>query len=296
MTSIFSCSWMCRLCGREACEQCVRQVRDLTHPTRAVTSTGEKKVHSNPFFLSCTKRQEHALKDFSPVSRFCCDELEAVVREMEQLVKEENARAAGRAPVHTPTPWTSHEQQAENVPSLSGSIMTTTETSSVRTSPNQNDASLSLDPSLASTFEPPKPQGPPPGSSIPSHAFLPPSSVSLPPPVAGRFGDPLDPAQVPSHPYYVFDRTELSEAQFQPLWAVGQAVVVTGLLESFAIHWTPEYFIQNFEQHKCLILECHTDENKSITVGEFFSQFGAYAGRTKCWKLKVSRICFGRNT
>lgn len=276
---------MCRLCGREACEQCARQIRELTHPTRALTPSGEKKAHSNPFFLSCTKRQEHALKDFSPVSRFCWDELENVVREMEQLVNEETARAAGYVPAEAPASWADQGPE-EQMASISGSIMTTTETSGVRTSSDQNPSSLPLDPSLPGpAFEEPTPSDL--LSPVQPQTFMPPSPVPLPPPVAGRYGDPLDPAQVPPQSYYVFDHTELSEAQFQPLWAAGQTIVVTGLLASFAIRWTPEYFIKNFEQHKCLILECHTDENRSITVGEFFSQFGIYTGRTQCWKLKV---------
>lgn len=284
MTSIFACSWMCRLCGREACEECIKQVRELTHPTRAVTASGEKRAHSNPLFLSCTKRQEHALRDFSPVSRFCCDELEGVVRDMEQLIKEESDRAAGHVPVNGHTIWTAQDQ-ADAISNLPGPIMTTTETSSMRTSPEQTASGLSLGPSLGSTG-PEHAKSPEHGAVHPPQGFIPVSSVPLPPPVAARYGDPLDPAQVPSHPYYVFDRT-MSDDQFQPLWAVGEVVVVTGLLSDFNIHWTPDYFIQNFDQNKCLILECHTDENKSINVGEFFSHFGMYAGRTKCWKLKV---------
>ncbi|KAF8516634.1 hypothetical protein JB92DRAFT_3309464 [Gautieria morchelliformis] len=279
MTSIFACSWMCRICGREACEECFRQVQDLTHPTRALTATGEKKMHSNPFFLSCTKRQEHARRDFSPVSRFCSDELEAVVREMEQLHMEEN-RAAGH-PVDAYSSWTAHDR-IEAMSSLSESIMTTTETSSIRTSPDRTASPMSPD-SRVERLDSRELSAE--ASSPPSPIFMPVTSVSLPHPVAARYGDPLDPAQVPSHPYYVFDRT-ISDAEFQPLWALGEVVVVTGLLNDFSIHWTPEYFIEHFEQSKCLILECHTDENKSTTVGEFFSEFGMYATRTKCWKLK----------
>ena len=32
--------------AREACEDCIEQVHELTHPIRAVTPTGEKKLHS----------------------------------------------------------------------------------------------------------------------------------------------------------------------------------------------------------------------------------------------------------
>ena len=281
---------MCRICGREACEDCFKQVHELTHPIRAVTATGEKKLHSNPFFLSCTKRQEHAVRDFSPVSRFCYDELGAVVREMEQVIKDENDRVAGHVTEDESTTWEGQDQ-AEVTSNMPGSIMTTTETSSMRTSPSHSAPHMSLDPSLDNTGPdcpksseldaenatppPPAPQG-----------YMPLASVALPHPVEARCGDPFDPAQVPSHHYYVFDGA-VSDAEFQSLWALGEVVVVSGLLNDFTIDWTPDYFIKNFEQSKCLILECHTDENKSINVGEFFSQFGMYIGRTKCWKLKV---------
>ena len=284
MTSIFARAWMCRLCGREACEECFRQVRELTYPTRAVTATGEKQLHSNPLFLSCTKRQEHAFRDFSPVSRFCCDELETVVREMEQLLKEEKDRVTGHVAVDDHPDWAAQDQ-AEAMPNLSGSIRTMTETSSIRTS-DQTGSQISFDPSLSKPGSDRSKSPEAETKPSPSHAFTPVSSVPLPHPVAARFGDPLDPAQVPSHHYYVFDRT-VSDAQFQSLWAHGEVVLVTGLLDSFTIPWTPDYFIRNFDQSKCLILECHSDENKSINVGEFFSHFGMYAGRTKCWKLKV---------
>jgi len=63
-------------------------------------------------------------------------------------------------------------------------------------------------------------------------------------------------------------------------------MVVTGLLPKFKIKWTPEYFMEKYESQGCLILECQTDVNKRITVGEFFSWFGKYDKRTECWKLK----------
>lgn len=278
---------MCRLCGREACEECFQQVRELTYPTRAVTSTGEKKTHSNPLFLSCTKRQEHTFRDFSPVSRFCCDELEAVVGEMEQLLEAEKDGAIEHTVVDGHPSWTAQDQ-AETMPNLSGSIRTTTETSSIRTSPDQHVSQISLDPSLneAGFGRPQQEESDTEAVPASSQIFTPISTVPLPHPVAVRIGDPVDLAQVPSHHYYVFDR-KMSDAQFQSLWARGEAVLVTGLLDTFTISWTPEYFIRNFDQSKCLILECHTDENKSVNVGEFFSHFGIYEGRTKCWKLKV---------
>ena len=93
--------------------------------------------------------------------------------------------------------------------------------------------------------------------------------------------------QIPSCPYYVFGSAELSEAQFQILWAAGHAVVVTGLLGSFDIEWSPDYFIHNFGNTTCSILDCDTDQTESVTVGDFFKRFSRYSERKGCWKLKV---------
>lgn len=93
MTSIFSSSWMCRLCGREACAECFEQVNILTNNSGAedadvfeLQARREKHSRRNPFFLACTRRNEHQAKDFSPMTRFCKSELELVIREMEELV------------------------------------------------------------------------------------------------------------------------------------------------------------------------------------------------------------------
>ncbi|KAF4574934.1 hypothetical protein EYR36_006286 [Pleurotus pulmonarius] len=102
MTSIFSSTWMCRLCGREACEECYEQVKDLTMDRpgagqteiAALQARREKHAHSNPFFLSCTRRNEHTSKEFSPVSRFCKEELAQAIAAMDTLVKEEDANQA----------------------------------------------------------------------------------------------------------------------------------------------------------------------------------------------------------
>jgi lysine-specific demethylase 3 len=101
MTSIFSSSWMCRLCGREACAECFATVTDITTDRPgadhaeviALQVKREKHAHNNPFFLACTRRNEHQAKDFSPMSRFCEDELEKAITEMERLMKEDGTMA-----------------------------------------------------------------------------------------------------------------------------------------------------------------------------------------------------------
>ena len=56
-------------------------------------SRREKHAYSNPFFLTCTKRKEHQASDFSPVSRFCKDELARVVKDMTALLVEPDVDA-----------------------------------------------------------------------------------------------------------------------------------------------------------------------------------------------------------
>lgn len=84
---------MCRLCGREACAECFEQVKILTDSSGAedadvlgLQARREKHARRNPFFLACTKRNEHQAKDFSPMTRFCKTELELVIKEMEELL------------------------------------------------------------------------------------------------------------------------------------------------------------------------------------------------------------------
>jgi lysine-specific demethylase 3 len=110
MTSIFSSSWMCRLCGREACAECFGKVRELTQYRAGATDSEiaalqakrESHAHTNPFFLSCTRRNEHQFSDFSPMSRFDKTELEGVIESMEKLLKEETAPAPSE-PVAQPS-------------------------------------------------------------------------------------------------------------------------------------------------------------------------------------------------
>ena len=84
---------MCRLCGQEACAECFEQVRALTDNSGAEDADifepqapREKHSRKNPFFLACTRRNEHQAKDFSPMTRFYKSELEVVIKEMGELL------------------------------------------------------------------------------------------------------------------------------------------------------------------------------------------------------------------
>lgn len=96
---------MCRLCGREACSECFAKVRELTQyragasdsEIAALQAKRESHAHTNPFFLSCTRRNEHQYSDFSPMSRFDKAELEGVIENMEKLLQEESVQTSGPA-------------------------------------------------------------------------------------------------------------------------------------------------------------------------------------------------------
>ncbi|KAF8556275.1 Clavaminate synthase-like protein [Imleria badia] len=265
MTSIFSCSWMCRLCGREACAECFEQVKELTEDKPGATQAEiaalqarrEKHAHTNPFFLSCTRRNEHHAKDFSPMSRFCKSELAQAIKDMEVLLTE-------------PDP--------DDVPVI-GAIDPTLQNGQSAASSGTGAVSngVSVD---ASNSEIPAPSTL--GEAAQVHSAGGEVAPTQPPPNTNSTESP----EIPCHHTITLPDAELTEHVFRPLWVKGEPLVVTGLLPKFQIQWTPEYFLQKYNSQSCLILECQSDVNKRVTVGEFFSWFGKYEGRVECWKLK----------
>ena len=257
MTSIFSSSWMCRLCGREACAECFEQVKELTTDRigapeaeiAALQARREKHAHINPFFLSCTRRNEHQAKDFSPMSRFCKTELTQAIEEMEALVKrpaaaheessDEQQLRLIKSPPKTPRDVWGNTSPGSSSSSTVGDAVKVTESSSFVSASASSASSASS------------------GSSIPSHETV------------------------------TFADAELTDEKFRRAWEKGMPLVVNGILSKFHIQWTPEYFSSKYGTQSCLILECQTEQNKRVTVAEFFSLFGKYEGRRDCWKLKV---------
>ena len=244
---------MCRLCGREACAECFEQVRELTTDRvgapeaeiAALQARREKHAHINPFFLSCTRRNEHQAKDFSPMSRFCKAELEQAIEEMEALLKRQGAGGSS-------APAIDIVKTQEASPKLSSPL--SSPTGAIRS------AGMPPDPSSFASSAPASSAAPgsaPAGASIPSH-----ETVSL-------------------------SESELTEHKFRRVWETGVPLVVSGLLHRFHNQWTPEYFSSKYGTQSCLILECQTEQNKRVTVAEFFALFGKYEGRRDCWKLKV---------
>ena len=256
---------MCRICGREVCHECFLQVQELTsEPSSAsqaelaaLQGKREKHAHSNPFFLSCNKRAEHGVRDFTPVTRFWNQELERAIEEMEDILKRgesggedmDDVRRNGgyrydpnSSPLSSPPP--------SDPAVVYDSYLPSNLSSQVRSIPVYR-----LQQIPASLYDP---VSSPPSS--PSHTSSSSSSSSVPP--------------------------------FTSLWTLGVPILVKDVLPRFKLTWTPEYFMQQYGEQGCLVIECQTDMNKRVSVREFFEQFGKYEGRTECWKLKVCIFLF----
>lgn len=286
MTSIFSCSWMCRLCGREACADCFTNVSEFTayRPGASQAEIAdtqarrEKHAQGNPFFLSCTKRNEHNAKDFSPMSRFHKEELAQAIKEMEALLKEEESLSGGGATVGSGT----------------GSLRNPDDTGAA---PVAGPSTLQGEPSNG--YWPHAPQQQTPVSTTnglwhPDHRLPLSSNANATNGAAVASATPdtavsTDTGGTPSHTMLQITDSELTEVMFQSIWAKGEPLVVNNILPKFKIQWTPGYFIEKYAAQTCLITECQTDASRRVTVGEFFRGFGKYEERTGCWKLKVSR-------
>ncbi|KAJ7067853.1 hypothetical protein C8F01DRAFT_1115998 [Mycena amicta] len=111
LTSIFSGSWMCRSCGREACSDCYDQVKRLTSTTPMdereaieLEDLRNRTMHGSPWFLSCAAKSDHGAKNFSPVTRFLKTELETAIHQMETIVRENSPDAQATSRPITPPP------------------------------------------------------------------------------------------------------------------------------------------------------------------------------------------------
>ena len=265
MTSIFSSSWMCRTCGREACFDCFAYIKEVsgseTPPEpKSMSPPQRERHHRNPFFLPCTKRNRHQPKDFSPVTRFCETELAQAIKEMEALLASSSTGHSS-----PPEDRTHDSQPLLSVIPLSSGGATGDFTPTVLPSLNPEPAQL------------PTPL-PPPTSSNGSE-----STTVYPAPNEA----------IPSHSTITFAHVELTEEVFRQVWGVGDPLVVTGVLEKFRVQWTPEYFCNNYGRQICTIVECQSETIKEVTVEKFFSGFGNYENRsTSNWKLKVRAMLF----
>ncbi|KAJ3863241.1 hypothetical protein EV359DRAFT_43498, partial [Lentinula novae-zelandiae] len=317
MTSLFCCSWMCRLCGRESCSDCYEEVLALTsNPNVDLPNSGspaslelaasrlaaqqslkEKQNHSKPFFLSCTKRAEHRAAEFTPVSRFCLRELDEAIRDMEAVLREEEQEKGEERQCLDERGENREPNHMSASPSDSTGVSTPSEIEQYRTRlselphtqglPYESEYgrhsysnSRSLPQHSSSTLQPTSSPYILPQIHLQSSGTL---SQSLYQPLSHRSDIPLH-----AIPTYNFDA--LTETIFRKNWRKGTPILVTDVGQRFRIRWTPEYFIKEYGDQGCLIIECQTDVNKRVTVGQFFSKFGKYAGREngpiEIWKLK----------
>jgi len=300
MTSIFSSSWMCRLCGREACAECFAKVRELTQyrpgasdsEIAALQAKRESHAHTNPFFLSCTRRNEHQYSDFSPMSRFDKTELEGVIESMEKLLQEE-ATASAPEPAAGPSASTS-DDVAEAPPSdvapmgvakpLGGSANDPASLSPHPSEATHNGtANVTVDGSSVISVGVAKALG---GPSGPARSSEPHSDTTQDVAASNEIITLEDPSGIPSHTTRTYTTSELTDAEFRRVWSQGAPLVVTGLGDKFGVRWRPEHFREKHGSQTCSIVECQTDASKRVTLGEFFGYFGKYEGRTDTWKLK----------
>ena len=250
MTSLFSTSFMCRMCGREVCNECFQTVLELTKPDEPETTADEliarrklreKHAHSNPFFLSCLKRNEHNFAEFTPVTRFALSELNRAIEDMESILKRT-------------------ENMLEMPPQGEGRTYTdvmkepTTPFPDPITSPIYDDFTPSNTPSDVASIPIHRAQ------TIPASLYDPPCSNS--------------PSDIPN-------------PAFSSLWERSIPLLVKDVLPRFKLVWSPEYFIEKYGDQSCIIVECQTDQNRRVCIREFFDWFGKYENRTGCWKLKV---------
>ncbi|TBU33518.1 Clavaminate synthase-like protein [Dichomitus squalens] len=258
MTSIFSSSWMCRICGREACIDCyayITEVADKRTPEpdlADVTASRQRERSSqrSPYFLPCTRRNQHQPTDFSPVSRFYEMELTQAIEDMEALLQTSHVET-GRL-----SQCTEPETEATLAPGPSASIERPISGVSPSVIPEPTEAPALPVPSSSNGPEPP-------------------TTTTV-----------LSERTIPSHDTSTLPCTELTEEAFQRLWSRGDPIIVTGLLPKFRIQWTPEYFSSHYGAERCTIVECQSERCKEVSVSQFFSRFGNYEHRRGYWKLK----------
>ena len=296
---------MCRLCGREVCNECFQQVRELTQAPqnatdaemKAFTAKREKHAHANPFFLSCLRRNEHSMSDFTPVTRFIGAELDKTIQEMQEILDKESADENAPASRSTPptdglgsniSSDTNHHSQSQTPPN-----------GPIQAPPHQSQPTLL-----------PRPEPPAISTGTAYSAYCVSPSDVFPDPLASPVYDDYIPLNAPEHvtsiptypiqiiPADLYDPPRVSNSSSTPspafasLWRLGLPLLVKGVLERFKIRWTPQYFIERYGTQPCLIIECQTEANSRVTVAQFFGQFGQYKDRKECWKLKVRSRSF----
>lgn len=102
LTSLFSLSWMCRLCGREACAECYRKLSSIPPSITPATAPKDRRDPEKRL-IACVPRESHSHQQFFPISRFSEPELRAAVLEMSAILRDEKHTdtSRGRTPATT---------------------------------------------------------------------------------------------------------------------------------------------------------------------------------------------------
>ncbi|KAG8777082.1 hypothetical protein FRC15_011552, partial [Serendipita sp. 397] len=262
LTSIFSTSFLCTLCGREFCIDCHSRLENATgHPVVSSQST--------LLLVACGPLKSgrlHQASHFLPISRLGLEELQSHIEEMQILLQDEPEFSTDTVRIvggHGPSGGSSiREGKDDNIPAPAP------DAAPLDPIANPNEGQLQ-DVVMDHTAVP---------DAVPVEQM---ERVTM-------SDNPIDPTDVAgSLEYRTFQHSELTEDVFRELWKDGQTMVVSGLLEKMSIQWTPEYFIQNFGSQSCFITDCDTESVDRSIVRDFFSQFGRYSERAgKILKLK----------
>ncbi|KAJ4000558.1 hypothetical protein F5050DRAFT_1804039 [Lentinula boryana] len=335
----------------------------MTARLAAQQSLKEKQNHSKPFFLSCTKRAEHRAAEFTPVSRFCLQELEEAIRGMEAILSEEEGEEGGQAMdlgneelnstsstssdstgISTPPetnvhfsalnvekersypkghlypPSQSYSQQpyhpyqysaqyphqqqpyVSQLQAAHGLLASSTnpdrhqqarmqEHYTTESSEHHQSQSSHYSSGLPSYINPDSLQGSeaytqsPYIRSQPDSNLLNDTITSTPraPSISSQnvYQPSSHNSKIPLHPIPTYTFDALTATVFQKIWRKSTPILVTDVGQRFRVRWTPEYFIKEYGEQSCLIIECQTDTNRRVTVGEFFAEFGKYADRPR---------------
>ncbi|KAH9965306.1 hypothetical protein BC827DRAFT_1369232 [Russula dissimulans] len=99
LTSLFSLSWMCRMCGREACADCYAKLCTIP-PNTTPASAPKDRRDPEKRLVACVPRESHTSGQFFPISRFAEAELRSAVEEMSAITNDD--KHAGPSRQRTP--------------------------------------------------------------------------------------------------------------------------------------------------------------------------------------------------
>ncbi|KAI9775768.1 MAG: hypothetical protein M1839_000896 [Geoglossum umbratile] len=264
-TTCFLGSWMCVICGRERCLDCW-------------SSWQIEPGLLTPRLDKCANRKRHTRGHFYIVNRSSVAEINWLLRHTSPVVWPlvEGGASQFMLPQHNFGPTRFEEQQ------LPVDLL-----ASFREFVHQNNSCSLLGTSIGPLITLPLPEtytyrGRPTISD--AHTTLLRNSRPLLPTINAKDLSPK-----------VFPYTD---SLFRNIWHLqgdqtrGMPIVISGMLDRFDVAWTPDYFIGNYGDEQCWVVNCSTNETlhggETVTVGEFFKSFNThnFRGVTTSMKLK----------